>query len=91
MERLLAIFQCITSFADVSVDDEVGDDDEDDPLQNQVAQNELTSNVLLQVSSLCNANFISKGSSCPLEGSTRYKSTVSEDLAMKVTFSSDRL
>ncbi|CAO2835608.1 unnamed protein product [Amaranthus hypochondriacus] len=84
LERLLAIFQCITSFADVSVDDEVGDDDEDDPLQNQVAQNELTSNVLLQVSSLCNANFISKGSSCPLEGSTRYKSTVSEDLAMKI-------
>ena len=92
LERLLAIFQCITSFADVSADDEVDDDDDDDnPLGNQVAQNELTSNVLLQVSSLCNANFISKGSSCPLEGSTRYKSTVSEDLALKVTFSCDRL
>ncbi|KAL2892196.1 Origin of replication complex subunit 5 [Bienertia sinuspersici] len=83
LERLLAIFQCITSVEDISVDEEV-DDDDGAPVVNQVAQYDLTSNVLLQVSSLCNANFISKGSSCPLEGSTRYKSTVSEELAMKV-------
>lgn len=46
------------------------------------------SDVLLQLSSLCNANFIIKGGSCPLEGSTRYRSTVSEDLALKVSFQS---
>lgn len=83
LERLLAIFQCITYGEDSSVDEEVRN--EDDPLGSEVAQNDLTSNVLLQVSSLCNANFISKGGSCPLEGSTRYKSTVSEELALKVT------
>ncbi|KAK6140630.1 hypothetical protein DH2020_025630 [Rehmannia glutinosa] len=43
----------------------------------------LMSDILLQLSSLCNANFITKGGSCPLEGSTRYRSTVSEDLALK--------
>ncbi|KAK9040608.1 hypothetical protein V6N11_015752 [Hibiscus sabdariffa] len=32
---------------------------------------------------LCNANFIIKGGSCPLEGSTRYRTDVSEDLALK--------
>lgn len=82
LERLLAIFQCITYGADISVDEEVEDDD--GPLENQGAQPDLTSNVLLQVSSLCNANFIIKGGSCPLEGSTRYKSTVSEELALKI-------
>lgn len=87
LERLLAIFQCITYGADISIDEEEEvHDDDDDTLENQGAQNDLTSNVLLQVSSLCNANFISKGSSCPLEGSTRYKSTVSEELAVKVNF-----
>ncbi|KNA19471.1 hypothetical protein SOVF_061420 [Spinacia oleracea] len=85
LERLLAIFQCITYGADISIDEEEEvHDDDDDTLENQGAQNDLTSNVLLQVSSLCNANFISKGSSCPLEGSTRYKSTVSEELAVKI-------
>ncbi|KAF2312255.1 hypothetical protein GH714_028803 [Hevea brasiliensis] len=34
--------------------------------------------------SLCNANFIIKGGSCPLEGSTRYRSTITEDMALKV-------
>ncbi|GKU88027.1 hypothetical protein SLEP1_g2340 [Rubroshorea leprosula] len=44
----------------------------------------LMSDVLLQLSSLCNANFIIKGGSCPSEGSTTYRSTVSENLALKV-------
>ncbi|KAL9245371.1 hypothetical protein vseg_019033 [Gypsophila vaccaria] len=82
LERLLAIFQCLTSVGDISVDDELQDDD--DLTGNEPYQSDLTSNVLLQVSSLCNANFISKGSSCPLEGSTRYRSTISEDLALKI-------
>ncbi|KAH9617027.1 hypothetical protein KSS87_009191 [Heliosperma pusillum] len=81
LERLLAIFQCLTSFADVSVGDELQDGD---PPEKEADQGDLTPNVLLQVSSLCNANFITKGGSCPLEGSTRYKSTISEDLALKV-------
>ncbi|KAK4411409.1 Origin of replication complex subunit [Sesamum angolense] len=42
------------------------------------------SDILLQVSSLCSANFITKGGSCPLEGSTRYRSTISEDMALKI-------
>ncbi|KAK9749416.1 hypothetical protein RND81_02G124200 [Saponaria officinalis] len=81
LERLLAIFQCLTSVGDISMDDELPDDDLPG---NDPNQSDLTSNVLLQVSSLCNANFISKGSSCPLEGSTRYRSTISEDLALKI-------
>ncbi|MDD0193473.1 hypothetical protein PSY30_23510, partial [Shigella flexneri] len=44
----------------------------------------LMSDVLLQLTSLCGANFIVKGGSCPLEGSTRYRSTVSEDMALQV-------
>lgn len=85
LERLLAIFQCITSVAEVSLDEE-----QDGNLEFRVEDgvSGLMSDVLLQLSSLCNANFISKGGSCPLEGSTRYRSTVSENLALKVTFQS---
>lgn len=79
LERLLAIFQCITSAAD-SLDEE---EHENDVLR-VGGDCGLMSDVLLQLSSLCNANFIIKGGSCPLEGSTRYRSTVSEDLALKV-------
>lgn len=79
LERLLAIFQCITS---VAADEE---EQENDGLGIQSGDNSLMSDVLLQLSSLCNASFIVKGGSCSLEGSTRYRSTVSEDMAMKVT------
>lgn len=81
LERLLAIFQCITSVADCSVDEE---EEGNDGLGVQYGDNSLMSDVLLQLSSLCNANFIVKGGSCPLEGSTRYRSTVTEDMALKV-------
>lgn len=83
LERLLAIFQCITSVADGSVDEE---EEGNDGLGVQCGDNSLMSGVLFQLSSLCNANFIVKGGSCPLEGSTRYRSTVSEDMALKVNF-----
>ncbi|KAI3444526.1 hypothetical protein Pfo_001191 [Paulownia fortunei] len=81
LERLLAIFQCITSVAEYSPDDE--------ELQNgglgaEGSDSGLMSDILLQLSSLCSANFITKGGSCPLEGSTRYRAIVSEDLALKV-------
>ncbi|CAL5340016.1 unnamed protein product [Camellia sinensis] len=80
LERLLAIFQCITSVSECSLDEEEGNNG----LGVESGDSGLMSDVLLQLSSLCNANFISKGSSCPLEGSTRYRSTVSEDMALKV-------
>ncbi|KAK9279061.1 hypothetical protein L1049_012736 [Liquidambar formosana] len=81
LERLLAIFQCLTSVAEGSLDEE---QQENEGLGAEGGDSGLMSDVLLQLSSLCNANFISKGRSCPLEGSTRYRSTVSEDLALKV-------
>ncbi|KAI9181858.1 hypothetical protein LWI28_019351 [Acer negundo] len=81
LERLLAIFQCITSVGEDLLDEE---DEVDDGLRVGGGSNGLMSDVLLQLSSLCNGNFIVKGASCPLEGSTRYRSTVSEELALKV-------
>nr|POE70698.1 origin of replication complex subunit 5 [Quercus suber] len=81
LERLLAIFQCLTSVAEGSIDEE---EQGDEGLGVQGGDGGLMSDVLLQLSSLCNANFIVKGGSCPLEGSTRYRSTVCEDMALKV-------
>jgi origin recognition complex subunit 5 len=83
LERLLAIFQCITSIAEGSIDEE---EQGNEGLEVQGGDGRLMSDVLLQLSSLCNANFIIKGGSCPLEGLTRYRSTVSEDMVMKVIF-----
>uniref|UniRef100_A0A803NXF5 Origin recognition complex subunit 5 n=1 Tax=Cannabis sativa TaxID=3483 RepID=A0A803NXF5_CANSA len=80
LERLLAIFQCITSVAEGSFEEE---EPENDGIGVQTGDDSLMSDVLLQLSSLCNANFIVKGGSCPLEGSTRYRSTVSEDMVLK--------
>lgn len=88
LERLLAIFQCITSVAEGSLDEE---EHGNDVLVAEAGDSRLMSDVLLQLSSLCNANFIIKGGSCPLEGSTRYRSTVSEDLALKVTFCASQI
>lgn len=80
LERLLAIFQCITSVTEDIVEDE--------QYENGAAIESrsvgLTSDVLLQLSSLCNANFICKGGSCPLEGSTRYRCVIDEEMAVKV-------
>ncbi|XP_057497414.1 origin of replication complex subunit 5-like [Actinidia eriantha] len=80
LERLLAIFQCITSVEEYTLEEEPGTNS----LGVESGDSGLMSDVLLQLSSLCNANFISKGGSCPLEGSTRYRSTISEDMALKV-------
>lgn len=80
LERLLAIFQCLTSVADYPT---VEESQTKDGMGGENFNSTLMSDVLLQLSSLCNANFISKGASCPLEGSTRYRSTVSEDMALK--------
>ncbi|XP_020579046.1 origin of replication complex subunit 1 [Phalaenopsis equestris] len=81
LERLLAIFQCIASVTEGMVEEE-------EQFENGAAIDGenvgLTSDVLLQLSTLYNANFICKGSSCPLEGSTRYRCTIDEEMAVKV-------
>ncbi|CAM0876349.1 unnamed protein product [Alopecurus aequalis] len=80
LERLLAIFQCITS-----VSEDVLDEVEcSDTTMGGSGMNALMSDVLLQLSTLCNSNFLSKSRSCPLEGSARYRSNIDEDLALKV-------
>ncbi|KAK9056174.1 hypothetical protein SSX86_027263 [Deinandra increscens subsp. villosa] len=84
LERLLAIFQCIASSEEYELEKDEEDPQETTGLGGDFGENNLMSDILLQVSSLCNANFITKGGTCPLEGSTRYRSTVSEDLALKV-------
>lgn len=83
LERLLAIFQCIVSVSECLPDEEAQGDG---GLEGESWTNGLLSDVLLELSSLCNANFISKGGSCPLEGANRYRSMVSEAMALKVTF-----
>ncbi|OVA19948.1 Origin recognition complex [Macleaya cordata] len=85
LERLLAIFQCITSVAEFSLEEEQQVDDSVLGMaEGGGGDNGLMSDVLLQLSTLCNANFISRGGNCPLEGSTRYRSTVSEEMTLKV-------
>ncbi|KAK4756368.1 hypothetical protein SAY87_006495 [Trapa incisa] len=81
LERLLAIFQCLSSVAEGSPDEDGGSDDW---LGIGGEGAVVTTDILLQISSLSNVNFIVRGGSCPLEGSTRYKCMVSEDLALKV-------
>ncbi|KAG5626704.1 hypothetical protein H5410_011922 [Solanum commersonii] len=81
LERLLAIFQCIVSVSECLPDEEARGDG---GLEGESWTNGLLSDVLLELSSLCNANFISKGGSCPLEGANRYRSMVSEAMALKV-------
>ncbi|KAH0726480.1 hypothetical protein KY284_002345 [Solanum tuberosum] len=81
LERLLAIFQCIVSVSECLPDEEA---QLDGGLEGESWTNGLLSDVLLELSSLCNANFISKGGSCPLEGANRYRSMVSEAMALKV-------
>ncbi|CAI8616476.1 unnamed protein product [Vicia faba] len=80
LERLIAIFQCIVSVAEEPYDEEEPNSNE---LGAECSNGSLISDVLLQLSTLCNANFIFKGKSCPIEGSTRYRSTISENLALK--------
>lgn len=81
LERLLAIFQCITSVGEGTLEEE----QLEDGMVTESGNVGLMSDVLLQLSTLCNANFICKSGSCPLEGSTRYRSTVDEDMALKVS------
>lgn len=81
LERLLAIFQCITLVSE----DNLGDVECPDSMMNESRITGLMSDVLLQLSTLCNSNFLSKSRSCPMEGSARYRSNIDEDLALKVS------
>ncbi|KAM0929438.1 hypothetical protein ACQ4PT_001522 [Festuca glaucescens] len=83
LERLLAIFQCITSVSEDMLDEV----ECEDTIMGGSGMNALMSDVLLQLSTLCNSNFLSKSRSCPLEGSGRYRSNIDEDLALKVNIS----
>ncbi|KAG8061068.1 hypothetical protein GUJ93_ZPchr0003g16704 [Zizania palustris] len=82
LERLLAIFQCITSVSEDKHEVECADNKEPES-----GMTDLMSDVLLQLSTLCNSNFLSKSRSCPLESSARYRSNIDEDLALKVSIS----
>ncbi|PKA52892.1 hypothetical protein AXF42_Ash001873 [Apostasia shenzhenica] len=85
LERLLAIYQCITSVGEIVADEEqVG-------TSNASGADGLTSDILFQLSTLCNANFISKASGCPLEGSGRYRCTIEEEMAVKVSSEKGKL
>ncbi|PWZ55685.1 Origin of replication complex subunit 1 [Zea mays] len=81
LERLLAIFQCITLVSE----DNLGDVECPDSMMNESRITGLMSDVLLQLSTLCNSNFLSKSRSCPLEGSARYRCNIDEDLALKAS------
>ncbi|KAG0463799.1 hypothetical protein HPP92_019868 [Vanilla planifolia] len=80
LERLLAIFQCIAHVGETMAEDE--------QIENCITAEGgsvgLTSDVLLELSSLCIANFICKGGSCPIEGSARYRCIIDEEMAVKV-------
>lgn len=80
LERLLAIFQCITA---------VSDEDFENQHSAEIPQShqggmELMSDALMQLSTLCNINLLYKGSSCPLEGAARYRCNIDQELALKI-------
>lgn len=80
LERLLAIFQCITAVADEELENlqcnNISAADE-----NSV---DLMADALMQLSTLCNINLLYKGSSCPLEGAARYRCNIDQELALKI-------
>ncbi|KAG6437712.1 hypothetical protein SASPL_102638 [Salvia splendens] len=82
LERLLAIPQCIASVGGYSLDNE---ELQNDGLRSDGSDSGSMSDILLQLSSLCRVPILlPKVESCPLEGSTRYRSIVSEDIVLKV-------
>lgn len=80
LERLLAIFQCITAVADEELENlqcnNISAADENSM--------ELMADALMQLSTLCNINLLYKGSSCPLEGAARYRCNIDQELALKI-------
>ena len=79
LERLLAIFQCISYASDFYLEETNFDKkvEEDEEIGS-------TSDILMQLTSLCKANFIFKSSSCSIEGFARYRCAIDEKTALKV-------
>lgn len=83
LERLLAIFQCITAVADEELENLQSDN------ISAADENGLgpMADALMQLSTLCNINLLYKGTSCPLEGAARYRCNIDQELAMKIACS----
>ncbi|KAH9325623.1 hypothetical protein KI387_005801, partial [Taxus chinensis] len=79
LERLLAIFQCITA----ATDEDLESQQCTNMSPNDEGSMELMSDALMQLSTLCNINLLYKGSSCPLEGATRYRCNIDQELALR--------
>lgn len=77
LERLLAIFCCISE----DFTDDVEGTDTACLDTNRVG---MSPDVLMQVSTLVNANLLYKGASDPLEGAPRYRCNASEELVLTV-------
>jgi origin recognition complex subunit 5 len=80
LERLLAIFQCITAVANEELENLQSDN------ISAADENGLgpMADALMQLSTLCNINLLYKGTNCPLEGAARYRCNIDQELAMKV-------
>eukprot|EP00249_Psilotum_nudum_P013873 c24559_g1_i2 orf=463-1656(+) len=78
LERLLAIFSCIS----VEMNEDLGVDILS--MHEDKCGMEVTADVLMQLSTLVNANLLTKGSSDPLEGGARYRCNTDEELVQKV-------
>jgi origin recognition complex subunit 5 len=94
LERLLAIFRCIVvenvdsahgfgqfgspSHPNLNLEEAEGDGD---------VTEELSADVLMQLSTLVSVNLLSKSSTNPLEGNARYRCNVDGNLIQKVPFS----
>ena len=85
LERLLAIFCCISA-------EFVDDEDEMDAsmmTSSEVKHGvEMSSDVLMQISTLVKSNLLYKGTSDPLEGTPRYRCNVNEELVQMVILKS---
>lgn len=93
LERLLAIFRCIVvesnsapkqGFLHPLSSFNYGTSGEEREGEGEVTE-ELTADVLMQLSTLVSVNLLCKSSTNPLEGSTRYRCNVEGELIQKVS------
>lgn len=94
LERLLAIFRCIVVESDSAPSNGFGSF-HSGPLFNGNLEEaegdghmteELSADVLMQLSTLVSVNLLSKSSTNPLDGNARYRCNVDGNLIQKVTF-----
>lgn len=85
LERLLAIFRCIVVESDSGpTQGKFGAHTEGDVEADGEVTEELTADVLMQLSTLVSVNLLCKSSTNPLEGSARYRCNVDGSLIQKV-------